>query len=173
MKNKGFTLLEVMVAILVVNVALLALLSLMNYTSINSRTSANRLIALNLAQEGIEIVRNSRDAENNWTSWFSGNPVGDYRAEISLTSPYAWFLKKNPSAYQLKHNSALGLYHYQDNGDPLSIFSRKIWIEEVSSSQKKVIVMVTWTGGEPPSGISCPSGSKCIAVENWLYKWRD
>lgn len=162
--KNGFTLLETLVAIFVVNVALLALLSLMNYTSVNSRASANRLIALNLAQEGIEIVRNSRDADNNWTSWFNSTQDGDYRARIALTSPYNWSLNRNPSTYQLRYNSALGLYHHQDNGDPLSIFSRKIRIEEDINDRKKVIATVSWTS----YGVNYS-----IAVENWLYKWRD
>jgi len=162
-KKAGFTLLEVIVAIFVVNVALLALLSLMSYTSINSRTSANRLIALNLAQEGIEIVRNYRDAASNWTSWFSSAQTGDYRAKIALTSPYNWILERNPATFQLRYNSALGLYHHQENGDPLSIFSRRIRIEAVSANQKKVIATVSWTNyGKNYS----------IVVENWLYKWR-
>lgn len=162
-KKNGFTLLEVIVATAIISIGLLALLTLMNFTFANSDISTNRLIAANLAQEGIEVVRSSRDSSNNWGAWFIVFNNGDYRAEIRLTSPYNWSLLKNPSSgYQLRYNQTMGLYHYENNGDPLSIFSRRITIEDISSSEKKITSTVTWT--ERGRNYS-------LSIEHKLYNW--
>lgn len=62
--QKGQTVLELIIAITILVVALVATLVLI-VTSINaSREARNKLIATNLAREGIEVIRNIRDS--NW-----------------------------------------------------------------------------------------------------------
>ena len=63
-KKKGFTLLEVIVAILVVIVGVLAAYTVTQKIIFYTYRSSSRLTAAYLAQEGIEIVRNIRDT--NW-----------------------------------------------------------------------------------------------------------
>ncbi len=70
-KQKGFSLLEVIVAASIVVVALLGLASLMLQSLRVGAINTNHMIASMLAQEGIEIVRNIRDsnwlmADNSW-----------------------------------------------------------------------------------------------------------
>jgi len=69
MINKSFTLIEVVVAIFLVTVGTVGAFSLIQRTIAFTAISSSRLVAANLAQEGIEIVRNTRD-----TNWLSGNP---------------------------------------------------------------------------------------------------
>lgn len=59
--NSGFTLIETLVAVLVLVLGLLGPLALAAQSISAGRLSRNRLIAANLAQEGIELVRNLRD----------------------------------------------------------------------------------------------------------------
>lgn len=66
--NKGFTLLELLVSIVVISVGVLGAYSVAQKIFSLTFTSTNRLTAAYLAQEGIETVRNARD-----TNWIGGN----------------------------------------------------------------------------------------------------
>ena len=86
-ESAGFTLIEVLVALAILTVAISPLL----VTAVSSlRVSAliqNNLIASNLAQEGIEIIRNIRDT--NWASnklFDEGLTEGAYAVEWDTTS---------------------------------------------------------------------------------------
>lgn len=71
--KKGFTLLEVLVAIVVITTGLAAALSLITITISSAAVSKDRLIAANLAQENLEVLRNIRDS--NWLAqrdWLTG-----------------------------------------------------------------------------------------------------
>lgn len=161
--QKGFSLLEVMIAVVVIAVGVVGLLTLLNFTLNSASASVNRLIASNLAQEGAEIVRQSRDNASNWGAWYNSVQDDDYRARIQLASPFEWTLEQGPSSYQLRYNSASGLYHYDNNGDPLSIFSRKITINSISNVEKQVIVEVTWVDR---------GRSYSLTIENKLHNWK-
>lgn len=65
LKNKkGFGLVELVMAMLILSIALLGILQLMTYLIQSSVINQERIIALNLAREGIEAVRSVRDS--NW-----------------------------------------------------------------------------------------------------------
>lgn len=82
MKNKyskfWFTIVELMVGILIFTIWWLSAYLLV-YSSLNSsRHSKNEIIAVNLARESIELIRNNRD--NNWLqvlSWDKLDNAGD------------------------------------------------------------------------------------------------
>jgi type IV pilus modification protein PilV len=63
-KTKGFTMLEVLVAIFVVTIGVLAVFNMVQNITVSFRANASQLTAAYLAQEGVELVRNERD--NNW-----------------------------------------------------------------------------------------------------------
>jgi prepilin-type N-terminal cleavage/methylation domain-containing protein len=84
--NKGFTLIEVVMATFIIAVGTLGVFGLLQRTiSANSATSS-RMAASYLAQEGIENVRNQRDS--NWLkqrsdpglAWDDGIVSGDWSA---------------------------------------------------------------------------------------------
>lgn len=65
LKNKkGFGLVEMVMAMTILAIALVALMNLMTYLIAASKVNQDRIVALNLAREGVEIVRNVRDG--NW-----------------------------------------------------------------------------------------------------------
>lgn len=73
--QRGSTLIEVMIALVVIAVGLLGALSLATSNVRNQGIGLSRLIANNSAREGIELVRNIRDS--NWLSgpsraWYDG-----------------------------------------------------------------------------------------------------
>lgn len=162
-KNDGFSLMEVMVAIAVLLVGIVGLISLLNFIVVSGRVSADRLIAINLAQEGLEVVHNSRDRSADWASWISD---GNYDAELGLLSPapgapYVWILKKNPSTYKLNYDSSTGFYGYTMG--TVSNFSRKIIISTLSSTEKKITTQVTW---------SEHGRAHTLSIEGRLRDWR-
>src|SRR4030043_1079800 len=61
-KNAGFTVLEVIIAIFVISIGVLAVVRVMPSIISGSSLNNDRLTAAYLAQEGIEIVRNIRDS---------------------------------------------------------------------------------------------------------------
>jgi type II secretory pathway pseudopilin PulG len=77
-EKSGFSLMETVVSIGIITVGIVSILSLFAYNMENEIRSKNKLIAVYLAQEQIEIIRQIRD--NNWfagRSWTSGIPEGE------------------------------------------------------------------------------------------------
>lgn len=69
---QGFTLVEALTAVAVVTIGLVAILGVVAYAISISRVSPNEVIAANLAQESIEVIRNIRD-----TSLLAGGDFDD------------------------------------------------------------------------------------------------
>jgi len=79
-QNKGFSLIEIIVAIGIITVGLITIISLFNQNIKSEIRNKNKLIAIYLANESIEIVRQQRD--NTWfggtaTTWMDDIPTGD------------------------------------------------------------------------------------------------
>ena len=77
MKNKNllkdkraFGLVELIMSMTILAIALVALMNLMTHLIAAAKINQDRIIALNLAREGIEIVRNVRD-----TNWLTACPT--------------------------------------------------------------------------------------------------
>lgn len=75
---KGFSLLEVIIAIAVISTGVLGAVALINRTISASSAARHQLIAVNLTQEGMEVVHNIR--HTNWirnVAWDDGLIEGD------------------------------------------------------------------------------------------------
>src|SRR3990167_3334864 len=80
--SMGFTLIEALVSLVVLTVALGPALVLSSNISSTASIIQNNLVAANLSQEGLEVIRALRDA--NWyngLSFDSGLPDGIYRID--------------------------------------------------------------------------------------------
>jgi len=119
--TKGFTLMEVIVAIFVITAGIVGVLSLVTQTISASIFSKDKLIAAYLAQEGIEIVRNIRDT--NWLQglgWNSGLGASVYEAGYNYQSLFGF------SGNPLKLETLTGYYGYGSGN--ATKFTRKITI---------------------------------------------
>ena len=82
LRQRGFTMVEIIVALTLVAVGILATASVASVTVRAGTDNANRVIATNLSREGIELVRNIRDS--NWAiqAWSAqtGQPANSANA---------------------------------------------------------------------------------------------
>lgn len=85
-KHRGETIIEVLVAILILTGVLIAAFSMLNKSIDANVNVKNRIIALNIAREGIEAVRNIRDT--NWLK-YSGDRRGKWLCWDSETTSNA------------------------------------------------------------------------------------
>ncbi|MFA6551120.1 MAG: hypothetical protein WCV41_01155 [Patescibacteria group bacterium] len=83
--DKGFGILEVVIATGIITVGMVAVISFITQSYYVSQVNKNKFIATMLAQEGIELTRNVRDS--NWVGGLAWNQniVGDgtYRIDVN------------------------------------------------------------------------------------------
>ncbi len=130
MKNKGFTLIELMVSIFILTTGTVGAFSLIRNTLTFTNVTSSQLAAAYLAQEGVEIIRDIRDS--NWLkartnpslAWDNGIAAGtDYRLDYqSLIFPDTLC---GADTY-LKYNNSTKYFNCSSGTN--SIFQRKITI---------------------------------------------
>jgi prepilin-type N-terminal cleavage/methylation domain-containing protein len=147
-KNKGFTLLELMITIMVISIGILGIFGLISNTMQSAEELKSRLVAAYLAQEGIELVRNSRD--NNWKEgkeWTDGWPSCSSGCRISYDDPV---IRANGATL----NSNNGFYGNTGTGTQ---FTRTIYITG-TGDYREVRAVVSWSSQE-------------VQVIKRLYNW--
>ena len=151
----GFTLIELIASLFI----LIAILDIFIFISSSLNSSAvlrDSLIASNLAQEGVEVVRNVRDRD-----WFLGNSFGaslpDGSWRVQWDSAFLLLLSGNPF---LKKDMATGVFGYSAGND--TVFKRAIDVLKISANEIKVISTVTWDEKSNP---------KTTNAETHLFNW--
>ena len=172
--QKGFTLLEVLVAISIFTVSTLALLSVLSQ-GISSTTYAKRkIVASYLAQEGIEYVRNLRDtlvlsgvdSQTGWNTFKTDNISTKCVSGCYWDDDLSDHLVPCSSPAlcpNMTYDEAVGIYGYNlswaDSG-----YNRVITFEILVSSpdEVKIYSTVEWNQG---------SGSQSITFSDILFNW--
>lgn len=163
--SEGFTLIEALVAIAILLIAVVGPMSVIGGSLSQASTTRDQLIAINLAQEGIEVVRQKRDSNmlacwGSFTSpcstWAVGIAVGNYAVvsvdatPISLCSPAPGLCT---TKQKLVRQDAAGWYYQGVGGTPTK-FSRVVNISDVPLSAEKIITStVTWSVGGAPKSV--------------------
>jgi len=156
--NKGFTLIETMVALGILVFVLTGMVSLIILNITNAKNIEKNLIAGNLAQEALEVVRSMRDND-----WLEGNNFGDFIPVSGNEYSVQWDdtgLSRGLVAQPLNFDETTGIYSY-DNGE-LTIYSRKVLIDQVTDKEIKVLVTVEWI---------LRSGPAQLQAESHLFDW--
>jgi type II secretory pathway pseudopilin PulG len=173
-KMTGFTLLETVVALALIVTAMSGPFTLATRAIFAAKFSRSKLIALNLAQEGVELVRHMR--ANNVLNGFDWRGLagsctgsctrlqsGDYQPDVytlanGSTPPICSLTGGTctPLRYDIS-----GLYN-QSAGTPSS-FTRIISLATVSESRMRVTATVTWLEG----GIS-----RRVELREEMYNWQ-
>lgn len=153
--ERGFTLVEALVALFVLLLAVTPAFWLSS-SSVNLAASVrNNLIAANLAQEGIEVIRAMRDR-----NWFTAQPFA--AGLTGGTYQVVWDSDAvAPDADAFLKTDANGVYNYTTGTD--SIFKRTITITNVSGVELQVQSQVSWQER---------NRSKTVSVEAHLFDWK-
>jgi prepilin-type N-terminal cleavage/methylation domain-containing protein len=170
--QKGYTLIELMVAVVILGLGITGSLFLLNQTLRNTSVVKNNFIATYLASEGVEIVRNIRDT--NWrdgkvkqdgsaNDWRSGLVIGvvchsvaNCGVDFDTTG-----LQAGVGATFLKFDS--GQYHYE--GGLNTLFTRKVSVEDlVAPHSLRIVSTISWTEKGIP---------KSRVIEEHLYNWKE
>ncbi|MEK7452622.1 MAG: prepilin-type N-terminal cleavage/methylation domain-containing protein [Patescibacteria group bacterium] len=167
--NRGFTIVESLVAITILTVGVSASIgAIMSSIQLVSKTE-NRTIAVGLAQEGVEIVRNMRDL-----NWIDGNTPWDLGLtdDILISGGFKTGCVEFDSvsfdvncvvgtSYTMKLiDNAGNLYYGHDQLSPATIFSRTITLTRISADEIVVRSLVA-------CGVNCN-----ISVEEHLFNWQ-
>jgi len=172
-KRRGFTLLEVIIAIFILTVGAGASFALIQQTLLASSLIEFKIIAAYLAQEGIEIVRNIRDT--NWlqeqrntdpaksSPWDDGLcelPPGEicgWQADYTTATFTGTDFENCGDAGHYNCNAYSGSFLYIDGNtgfyrylvapgpnDTKTVFKRKISISPIDADRIQILVEVEW-----------------------------
>ncbi len=149
----GFTLLEMLFAVIIFSFALISLMGIASKGVIATATARDQLTAQYLAEEGLEIARNMRDSNflgyQSNISWLDGidNCTKTLPCDITYSNPPKL---KNISPGSILYRSLDGVYRRSDDngtGDPTT-FWREVYIDDpepgMPSNQKKIVSTVHW-----------------------------
>ncbi|MFH0969474.1 MAG: prepilin-type N-terminal cleavage/methylation domain-containing protein [Patescibacteria group bacterium] len=170
-KKAGFSLVEVMFSVCVLSIGIVAVLSLMTGNIKNSIESRDAIIASELAQEGIELVRNVRD--NNFVNVrtaFEQNFPNNDRDNCKIDKGSDNITDCN-SGHSKVLNYSSGFYIH--GSGTATKFQRKIAIDYDTwpNPVQATITSTVWWNGSSSSPASCNMATKCIYVEDILTDW--
>lgn len=149
-QKPGFSLIEILAVLFIVSVALLGLVSLIIQNIQAQSINKNNLIAYNLAQEGIELIRQTRDS--NWRAkvvYDTNLATGIYYIDYRMDKPELANIDSS-KIYLLNTNGYLNYVNLQagDSGAVPTIFSREIYLDKpvgYEGDPLQVRALVTWT----------------------------
>jgi prepilin-type N-terminal cleavage/methylation domain-containing protein len=147
-KNKfGFSIIEVLVALVIISIGMLAISSLVIQNLQVESVNKNYIIASMLAQEGLELVRNLRD--KNWmttgASWDDNiyNPgddtfVLDYLDNIPFYNPGD--ISENATILHINNNGN----YVRDINSPVTPFHRLIY-STMDNGHLNISCLIHWS----------------------------
>ena len=150
--NKGFTLVESLVAIAILLVAVVGPMSVIGGSLSQISTARDQAIAINLAQEGIEIARQRRDSNmlNAWGGggavWSDGLAAGTYIVSSVIGTPLMLCSVGCTMGQKPVRQDAAGWYYQGAGGTPTK-FIRTVTISDSSPGEKRISSDVTWEVG--------------------------
>jgi len=173
--SAGFTLIETLVAITVLVVAVASPLSLAAQSLFAAYYAKDQVIAYNLAQEAIELIRNKRDhniledLDGGNAGWLNGMGAGAvHEVVIDIRSV-------SNNNYTLSNRTATnervvfnGVTYTQDDGScttpcKKTPFTRYVIIKKINGSEIKVTAVVSWKTGA--------FSNRVFQISETLYEW--
>jgi Tfp pilus assembly protein PilV len=190
--EKGQSLVEMIVAISIILTGLVGALSLTISNLKGVDEAGTRVVASNLAKEGVEVARNFRDA--NWLKnlvWDSGLFLGNDFTAIAVFNPATnkWNFDFTPNAVSdpaaKLYRSSENLY-LQDAAPPAgtaTLYSRIITLDPIcfnAATETETITGNPCGGGEEKTGIRVRSEVRWtisgrprdVTLEDKIYNWR-
>lgn len=157
MKQKGYLLIESVVAITLLIVGFLGMLALLSNSIALNRVVNDQFIGNYLAMEGGEIVKNLIDGNIiQGKPWNENINNGDF--EVNYASSQ---LEPNQGR-RLLFDSADNRYNYQAGVQ--TAFTRVVYIEFINANEVRVNSVVKWSGRG--------GGKFEINLENYFFNWK-
>lgn len=167
--KRGFTLLETIVALALIVSAVAGPFTLATRGIFAAKFSKSRLVALNLTQEGIELIRKMREdnmlsgADWRGTGSCALNctrlPDGSYQPDV-FAAPGGTTPPLNSNT-PLRFDEAAGLFN--QSAGSATPFTRVVEISTPAADQMRVVSRITWV----ESGIP-----RRVELETVLYNWQ-
>ena len=187
--QKGFTLLETIVAIGIIAITISSILSLMNNGTRLAREGTNKVAAANLAQEGIELLKNLREEAYNENADTGSTDWDDFLKASTceqVSNHCRIDYRTNSLSPGTEANAKLFIENNRFRHDPVSApeasrYSRIVTIEDsfagsacdissVAVGDCVIIRSYVWWGdGAPADSTDCDN--KCVVLENALFNW--
>ncbi len=164
LEKKAFTLIEVITILFIISLGMIGVLSLIVQNIQSQSLNKNTLIAYQLAQEGIEMIREVRDT--NWREarpWRTKLDSGIYYMDYTETSSGPHLAPTENKSYGNLKQDANGMYKNNlSAGGSASGFSRLISIKDYDGGiQVKSTIYWSDHGRE-----------YVYYLETLLYNWR-
>ena len=176
-RREAFTLLETVVALAIIVSAIAGPFTLASRGVFSAKIARSKLIALNLAQEGIELARHAR--ENNILNGFNwrgaGCAAGSTLGCVNLADgsyQQDVFTAADGSTPPLNSNARLRImdeitdaYYgvYSQNRGAQTPFTRVVTISTPGDDKMKVVSIVSWL----EAGVS-----RRVELQEVMYNWR-
>ena len=148
-KSGGFALIEVIVSMVILGIVFAAAVSLLYSVSIAIERNRDRLVASYLAQECLELVRNSRD-----TAWRNHHKWNCAWTESSTCTEKTFLSNNNISKNKVVVRRPDAEGNLQDTK-----FSRKLTVVEKSEAEVLITCHVSWKEGK-------------LSISEILTNWR-
>lgn len=177
-KKSGFTLVEILVAISILSIAILATFTAVSQALKATNFSEDQITAYYLADEGLEYVRNKRDTNGiqhvanlgsgSTYPWLSGiaQVAGDpcYPGKVCYVDiPNNTITACSSNAAScpfLSYNATSGLYQYTTG--TATVFKRSITITSISATEVSIAVSVVWTAQNVTKNYT-----QTLVIRNW------
>lgn len=145
-KKTGSVLIEAMVGLSLIILSFGGIVALVTRGFQLNVDALNKFVAVNLANEGIEIIKNSLDtnlfeANSGWNTIQSGMYELDYTCDRIDVSPCSYYAAGGRSSVYLK-KSADGIYSYENGTD--SLFKRSVVVDASDADSVYVYSIVRW-----------------------------
>ena len=175
MEQRGFTLVETLVAITIIALAIVGPLYAVQQALNASRIARDVLIASSLAQEGVEFVRAVRDGNyitnfaapgtRNWLSGFDGTAAGTASYANCITADCVIDSTQTTISRTITplYLSSAGIYNQQGSGTATK-YTRRVRFTAVPGSTTEMVVTVTVTWNQLGQ-------TQTVTVTDRLHNW--
>jgi Tfp pilus assembly protein PilV len=138
--SRGNTIIEVMIAMLIIGTVMTALAATMTYSVKNTSEAQYRDIATRLASEPIEVLRHLRST-TNWQGFYTALPNGDRC--ITISSFAAQDVNSIQGLLPAMIGSCVGVPI--PSGNAAINFARKVTVDNSVSNEIRVTSVVSWS----------------------------
>ncbi|MFH1428477.1 MAG: hypothetical protein ABIH39_01920 [Candidatus Margulisiibacteriota bacterium] len=159
--NFGISIIEVVAAITIITMGMIGVLSLVIQNIQAQYINKNVLIAADLAGEGLELVRNTRDLNwltgNDWNKDIVGNYTIDYKGSASINQSVDYIYDDDARLYV----DSNGFYTHAVTAMPTNFYRLITVVDNIDYLDVKSTIR--WKDGVK---------NHDYTAETYLYNWR-